>query len=173
MAKVTIPAGMANPLDKNANVKSITPDQRIDEQISKEGKYELTDNDTFRIEIYLTEKDKRWIIVDKPLGKTDGVKEHWVDFRMWTFEEEIGLKKQATNYDPLKRIHFMDNDLLNRLKVQRLMKAWSFEKDNSRLKLLHVNGILSDESYLSFTKLFPSIIRFVLERMNNVLEYNG
>jgi hypothetical protein len=169
MAKVSLP----NALDKTTGIQSIAPEKRIDEQISKPGKYELTDNDTFKIDIYLAKKDKRWIVLEKPDGKMEGVEAHWVEFRMWSFEEEIVLKKQATTYDQLKRIHFVDNDLLNRLKVQSLLKVWSFEKDNQRLKLLHVNGTLSDESYVAFTKLYPTIVRYVLERMNNVLEYNG
>ncbi len=92
---------------------------------------------------------------------------------MWTYAEEIELRKRASSFDAIKRVHYLDNDILNRLKIQILLKKWSFEGSNSRLKLLHVNGILSDESYNVFMKMHPNIIRYVLDRMNNILEYNG
>ena len=143
---------------------------RVDEKLMKPGKYEVTDQHIFKIEINLVFRDGRWVIVDSP-GKK--IETHEVIFRMWTYDEMVELRKLATNYDGQKRIHLTDNDVLNRLKVQRLIVSWTFERDNPRLKLLHVNGILSDESWQAFTKLQPNIITYIFEEMNRVYEFNG
>lgn len=144
---------------------------RVDEQLYKAGKYEITQDDCFRITFGLKRKENRWIILTakNPDSETDV---HWVEFRMWTFDEDIDMRKKATMYDAMKRIHYVDNDLLNRMKIQKLLKAWSFDEQNPNLKLLHVNGVLVDESYDAFKKLQPSIVRYIIEKMNDVLEFN-
>ena len=76
--------------------------------------------------------------------------------------------------DESKKIQdVLNNDLLNRLKVQRLMKTWTFDKDNPRLQLLHVNGVLADEGWENFKKLHTNITRHIIDQMNNILEYNA
>jgi len=151
-----------------------TPDSprgaRLDEALMKPGKYEVTLEHTFKVEVNLLLRNGRWVVVDNA-GR--GAESHEVIFRMWTYDEMIELKKMATSYDPQKRIHMIDNDLLNRLKVQRLMVSWTFDKDNPRLKLAHVNGVLSDESWGAFIKLQPNIVTYILDEMNRVYEYNG
>jgi hypothetical protein len=142
---------------------------RIDEQISKPGTYEITDNEEFKIELHMRQKDGRWVTCEEKLGE----KTHQVVFRMWSYEEEIELRKRATQYDSVKHWHFIDHDILNRLKIQRLMKSWSLEQDNARLKLLHVNGVMADESFNAVMKLHPNILRKIIEGMNEVLELNG
>jgi hypothetical protein len=147
---------------------------RLDIKLYKPGKYEVTKEDSFRVCIHIIHKDGRWIVLDPDEMKAErGVEKHWVDFRMWTFDEEIELRKAATTFDAQKRMHLIDHDVLNRLKVQRLLKSWSFSEGNDALKLFHQNGVLVDESYEAFTKLHPNIARYIIERMNNVLEYNG
>jgi len=142
---------------------------RVDEKLMKPGKYEVTDEHTFKVELSLVLRDKRWIVVE---GSNIGEK-HEIVFRMWSYDEMIELKKMATSYDPQKRLHMIDNDLLNRLKVQRLLVSWTFDRENPRLKLAHVNGVLTDESWLAFTKLQPNIVVYILDEMNRVYEYNG
>jgi hypothetical protein len=140
--------------------------ERLDEKLQGPGKYVVTKDKTFKVRFGLVEREGRWVVIKPESGGED----HWVEFRIWTFNEEVELRKMATIFDPLKKIHIVDNDYLNRLKVQRLMLSWSFDKANDKLKLLHVNGVLADEGWKAFTSLFPSIIRFVLESMNAVLE---
>jgi hypothetical protein len=143
---------------------------RLDEAIMKPGKYEVTNEHTFKIDVNLFLKDSRWVLVE---GRGKNVETHEVIFRMWTYEEMIELKKLATSFDPQKRLHMVDNDLLNRLKVQKLLVSWTFDKDNARLKMAHVNGVLTDESWTAFTKLQPNIVTHILDEMNRVYEYNG
>jgi len=150
-----------------------TEKPRVDLQIAKPGKYEITNNDTFKVEFYLKKINNRWIVLGDNKEKDNKIYKHWVEFRMWTFDEDVELRKKSMMYDSVKRINFIDNDQLNRLKVQKLLKAWSFEDDNPNLKLHHVNGVLTDESWDAFRKLHPNIVRYILEKMNDILEFNG
>jgi len=161
--------------DANTGKKDLDGSKPIDEQLYQAGKYEVTNEHTFKIEFFLqVKKDRndkeRWIVLD---NKVEDSELHWAEFRMWNYEEEIELRKFATTYDPLKRMHFVDHDVLNRLKIQRLLLAWSFEKDNLRLKLHHVQGVLTDDCYKMFMKLFPNIVKRIVEGMNNILDFNG
>jgi len=154
--------------------EGLDPSKTIEEQLYEAGKYEVTKEHTFKVEFLLDKvnngESERWIIVDK---KTKSTEEHWAEFRIWTYEEEIEFRKLATTYDPLKRMHFVDHDILNRIKVQRLLLGWSFEKDNLRLKLHHIQGVMTDECYKMFMKLFPNIVKRIIDGMNSVLDYNG
>lgn len=144
--------------------------ERLDEKLTKPGKYEVTPEDTFTVDIWLKRVDKRWILCN-PSDK--GASKEEVVFRMWNYDEMVGLKKMATSYDPIKRIHMVDQDALNRMKIQRFMLAWTLDKENPRLRIYHVNGVMVDESWIAFTKLYPNIIVFIVERMNMVFEFNG
>lgn len=142
---------------------------RVDEQLLEPGEYEITDSEDFTIELPLIKKDKRWAIAfDCPPEKI-----HKVVFKMWSYECGIDLRKKATQYDDLKRVHFIDHDLLNRLKMQKLIKSWTFEHENSRLKLFHINDVLTDESFKAIMSLHPNILKYIVEKMNEVLEFNG
>jgi hypothetical protein len=143
---------------------------RLDEKLMKPGKYEVTPEDTFTIDIFLKRVEKRWVLCN-PSDK--GAMKEEVVFRMWNYDEMIESKKMATNYDPLKRIHMVDHDVLNRLKIQRFMVAWTFDKENPRLRIQHVNGVMTDETWKAFTKLHPNIITHLIERMNAIYEFNG
>lgn len=154
-------------------VKPIVPDKRIDDQLAKPSKYEITEKSTFDVKFYLVDVEGRWLPYDSRMEKVEGSEEHCVTFRMWKFLEAIDLQRKSTSFDPTKRIHYTDQDLLNRLKIQSLLKEWSFEKFDPKLKLLHVNGVLVDESYNKFINLHPNIVRYVVDRMNLVLEHNG
>lgn len=172
MAKVEAKPNMEVKQDIKAEVKSLESPRgvRLDERLMKPGKYEVTDDHTFKVNLNLYPKDGRWVVVETA-GKN--IESHEIVFRMWTYEEMIELKKMATTYDIQKRTHMIDHDLLNRLKVQRLMVSWTLDRDNPRLKLAHVNGILTDESWAAFAKLQPNIATYVLDEMNRVYEYNG
>jgi hypothetical protein len=165
MSKKVIPSRP----DTSVPKKEPDKEPRVDEQIYKSGKYEITDEEDFRIDIYLRQQEKRWVI-STPDQATDT---HWVKFRMWSYDEELVMRKKATQYDQIQRTHFLDRDLMNRLKLQTLLKSWSFDKENPKFKLLHVNGILVDESFHAVMNLHPNILKYIIDRMNNVLEYNA
>jgi len=143
---------------------------RIDESLMKAGKYEITPETTFTVTIHAREKDGRWVLANGP-GK--GIETNTVVFRLWSYDEMIELRKMATNFDKEKRIHMIDPDTLNRLKIQRLMLSWTFDKDNPRLRLWHVNGVLTDEAWRAFAVLQPNLSSFIIDEMNRVYEFNG
>ena len=134
------------------------------------GKYEVTPDQTFTVSILVKEFKGRWIIADRADKQTE---EHNIVFRIWSYEEMIDLRKRCTNYDISRRMSISDNDLLNRLKIQKLMVSWTFGKDNPRLNIQHVNGVLTDESWKAFTKLSSSIAERIILEMNTVLDYGG
>jgi len=150
--------------------KKEPPLPRLDEKLMKPGKYEVTKEDNFTVEIWLKKQDRRWLLCQ---SNDKGATREEVVFRMWTYDEMVELRKLATNYDPLKRIHTVDQDALNRMKVQRFLVAWTFNRDNPRLNIQHVNGVMTDESWGAFTRLQPNICSYILERMNLIYEYNG
>jgi hypothetical protein len=159
---------------KKKDTEKVNPNQpRVDRQIMDNGQYEIPNEGyRFKVYVYLAEIDGRWVVVEDEFKGKKGVREHWCEFRMWTFKEELALKKKATVYDDLKRIHYLDTDALNQLKIQKLLVDWSFSEDNPNLEIKRQNNALLDESYDAFTKLFPSIIRSITNKMNDVLEYN-
>lgn len=150
-------------------VESLEKNRPVDEQIYEPGDYEIRDTDEFVVKLYLRLMDGRWVITDE----RNAERKHSVTFKMWNYETELTLKKQATDFDAEKRYPFVDYDVLNRLKVQKLLKSWTFDRDNPNLKIHTVGDVLTDESYRKFMKLHPNIIKYIINRMNEVLELNG
>lgn len=143
---------------------------RVDERLMVPGTYEIIpDNNTFTVDVHLIQVDGRWIRAEKA---GSGVHSESAVFRMWTFQEMVDLRKMATSFDASKRMHMVDNDALNRLKVQKLLMSWTFSDKNERLKIHRNQGTLTDESWTNFTKLQANIAQALIEGMNNVLEFN-
>ena len=92
---------------------------------------------------------------------------------MWTYAEELAWRREAQEFDNVNRQFKTNLDKFNELKVRHLLKRWSFEEYDPKFKLLHVNGVLADESYNVFKGFFPVIIDQLLFMMNRVLENNG
>ena len=143
--------------------------QRLDVRLMKPGKYETNHNATFTVDVYLRRADKRWVVMS---GPGEGIEHEEVVFRLWGYDEMVEMRKMATTYDQKKRLHMIDHDLLNRLKIQRLLVSWTFGVGNQRLKLHHVNGVMVDESWDAFKNLSTNIIEYIAARMNDVYERN-
>ena len=144
-------------------------EQRVDEQLLPPGKYEITPESKFKIEFWLKKVDDRWVFAQK--GR-DAIKEE-VTFRMWTYDEMIDIRRKANSYDQLKRMYWVDVDMMNRMKVQKLLTSWTLDRENPRLKIHHVGGVMTDESWKVFTRLQPNISRYIIDKANEILEYNG
>lgn len=142
---------------------------RKDDKLMSPGKYEVSPEDIFVVDMYLKQDGRRWVLSTPEKSACHET----VSFRMWTYDEMVDLRKQATSFDPMKRIHLVDQDALNRLKVQKLVTSWSFDKDNPRLRIQHVNGTMTDESWTAFSRLHPNICSFILDSMNFILECRG
>ena len=141
----------------------------VAEKLMEPGDYEVTDSHTFEVKINLLKKDGRWQVVKGG----EGVDSHTCVFRLWKYDEMVGLKKQATSYDTTRRIHTVDQDVLNRLKIQKLLVSWTFGDHNPRLKIHRVQGVLTDESWDNFKRLQTNIIDYIFRGMNEVLDFNG
>jgi hypothetical protein len=143
---------------------------RLDETLMEPGDYEVTIESTFTIEIYLKPHKNRWQVVS---GPGEEVRKESVTMRMWTYDEMVELRKRATAYDSGKRMHVVDHDALNRLKAQKLFVSWTFQERNKRIMMVKHQGVMVDESWKKFTRLQPSIIKYIFDKMNEVYEYNG
>ena len=158
-----------------ANGKSAMPppmqpsSKTIDDSLNKPGKYEVSEASDFTIELFLRFHKGRWILMEHEDSKTEN---HKVVFRMWTYNEMVELKKMATTFDLRKKVHELDNDLLNMLKIKRFLKSWTFGEKNKRLEIQHVGGTMTDEGWTAFTRLQPSIAQYIIDEMNAVFEYN-
>jgi hypothetical protein len=151
-------------------IKPLNATDRIDQALMKAGKFEITPEMNFTIKIFLKEMNGRWVLMNRA---GVGTEEHEVVFRMWTYNEMIEMKKMSTNFDDKKRMHLTDNDMLNRLKIQRFMLSWTFDRDNPRLKIQHVHGVMTDEGWDAFIRLQPNIATYIIEEMNKVYDFNG
>ena len=152
-------------------VKKVDNTPRIDSTLKEAGKFELGANESFTLKFGLVEFEKRWLIAKEDEG--EGVTPCWVKFKMWSFEEEVGLKSQATQWDSNKRMHTLNNDFFNRLKIQKLLLDWSFTEEIENFKLHRVQNVLTDESFARFLLLQRNICSHIIDNMNRVLEYNG
>lgn len=144
---------------------------RRDRVLMEPGEYEVTKGSVFTIEVPLRRRqdDSWWVVVDREDAEV--VEE--VEFRMWTYDEMVEMRKLATKYDQLRRVHMIDNDELNRLKIQRFMQSWTFDKDNPRLELHHVNGVLSDEAWNKVKMLQTNILKYIIDEMNKRYEFGA
>lgn len=134
------------------------------------GKYECGDDDTFTIRVHTKQVDEgRWIIVDE---KDPEAEHHEVIVRMWGFTLETEMRRNAMRYDRQERVHYTDFDALDQMKIRRLLVSWTFAKENDRLKLWHINNVLSDESWKAFCHIHRNILRYIVAQMNAVLEGN-
>lgn len=130
-------------------------------------RYFVKPDSTFRVVFGVFERDGRLI----PCGAdTEGCEQHWIEFRIWNFKEETQLKKMCSEFDTVNRVHKIDNDKLDRLKVQKLFVNWSFGEKDPDLVLHPINGIMPDADVEKFFSLYPAIIHHLLDCMNLVLE---
>ena len=137
-------------------------------------KYEVTPDSVFYIKFGIVPKDGRIIVIpEDDVDFEKNAEAHWVKFKMWTYEQELEWKNQATEYDSIKRIHALNSDKLNEIKLRNLLVSWSFGEKEDSLKLFHIGGLLTDESLKTFYSLYPVVVRYIVECMNDVLEFNN
>ena len=135
--------------------------------------YEVRPDSVFYIKFGVVPRDGRMLVIpEDDVDFEKDAEKHWVKFKMWSYEQELEWKNDATEYDNSKRVHTLNADKLNEIKIRNLLLDWSFGEKEDSLKLFHINEILTDESLKVFNRLFPTIVRYIVERMNEVLEFN-
>lgn len=165
MPKIQEKAGAPKPRGQKQEV-------RHDVVLMEPGEYEVTRSSTFTIKVPLCRRaeDDGWWVVAKP--EAAEVTEEVV-FRMWGYDEMVEMRKLATKYDTVRRVHMIDHDVLNRLKMQRFMLSWTFDKENKRLELHHIGGVLSDETWDKVRRLQTNILKHIIDEMNERYEFGG
>lgn len=137
-------------------------------------KYEVRPDSDFTIKFCLGFKDGRVVVyTEDAYLKLPDLEQHWVRFRMWKYDEELLWKNQSMEFDQMTRNFKLNSSKLDELKIRHLIKDWSFIEADEKFRLLHVNRVLSDESYDIFKGFFPTIINNIIFMMNQVLEQNG
>ena len=137
-------------------------------------KYQVTKDSVFVIKFGIDFYDQRLIVINEyQVDDYPESQSHWVKFRMWTYKQQINWKDECMRFNNESRSFIIDNNKLNQLKVRRLIKDWSFAEHSDKFKLLHTNGVLSDQSYQIFKGFYPNVINAIIERMNRILQYNG
>ncbi len=141
---------------------------------AQRSKYEISPDSYFVVKFGLFQReDGRFVPIKEESVETMPTAElHWVKFRMWNYAEELKWKSEFLEYNPATKTQFLNNDKLNERKIRRLLLDWSFGENDDKMKLLHCDGRLSDESYALFMRLYPSIASTIVDLMNLVLESN-
>ena len=135
--------------------------------------YEAGQDTVFYVKFGIVPIDGRIIVIkEDDVDFEKNAESHWVKFKMWTYEQELEWKNESTEYDSTKRVHTLNADKLNEIKIRNLILKWSFGEKQDSLKLFHVNDLLTDESLKVFYSLYPSVVRYIVEGMNDVLEFN-
>ena len=157
--------------EEQKEIKTISKNSIVKPDV-KYTKYEVSPDSEFTVKFCLGFEEDGRIMAYKEDSylRLEGLEQHWAKFRMWTFKEELDWKSQCMEFDPVSR-GFKQNILkLNEIKIRRLIKDWSFANVDPKFKLLHVDGVLSDESYNVMMGFNPVIMDNLIVLMNNVLE---
>jgi len=133
-------------------------------------KWQLQDNETFRIRFNLNEVEKKRITLRLDETKNSNTVEHWVEFKMWDYNTMIAMRKLATKYHKESGSFYVDHDHFNDLKIKNLLVDWSFGQVDAQMKLQHHNNVLTDDSFKMFRSLYPWIVSAIVNKMNIILE---
>lgn len=136
-------------------------------------KYQINKDTIFYIKFgiaYIKEQQDRLIIVQYDKSNKE-VENHWLKFRMWSYQQCNRLKDSCCEQDMYKN-YIYNKTKLFRTKIKYLLLDWSFKESNPDMKLMHVNGILSDQSINDFMNLHPNILFHIESELNKILENN-
>jgi len=158
---------LSKPLEQNTSIPIKTTIPTIPST-----KYELTKDSVFKVKFTIGfDEFNNLGIVDEDLENYEKLEHHWVEFRMWTYGEEIQWRNQCISFSEENKMHVLDTMKFDELKIRNLIKCWSFEKAEAELKLLHINDYLVDESYnFVMNSLHHHIVKHIIDGMNQELD---
>lgn len=133
-------------------------------------KWTIKEDEQVRIRFAIFEPDNGKIMLTTLEDKRKSTKEHWIDIKLWNYEKMIEMRKKAQKYHLDSRSFYIDQDILNDLKLKELIIDWSFGHEDPHMKLHHVNGILTDESLKIIKSLYPWVLEHIINKINLVLE---
>lgn len=136
-------------------------------------KYQITKDSIFYIKFgvsFVKEEEDRIIIVQYDKSLSD-IQNHWLKFRMWTYQQCNKFKDMCCEQDQYKNYVYNKSKLF-KTKIKNLLLDWSFKQSDPNMRLMHVNGVLSDQSINDFMRLHTNILFYVQKQLNNVLQAN-
>ena len=133
-------------------------------------RWQLQENETFRIRFNLDEVKNKRIRLHLDENKNTNTVDHWVEFKMWDYSVMIAMRKRATKYHKESGSFYVDHDLYNDLKIRSLLVDWSFAQLDPHMKIQHNNNSLSEDSFKMFRSLYPWVVTAIINKMNLVLE---
>lgn len=160
----------------NNNVQKVEIKKQVKEEKKEKKsftKYEVSKESFFVIKFGLIQNEQRInVIPDSDVQFYSEAQHHWVKFRMWNYKEQLEWKENCMKFNQQSRSFLIDSNKLNEIKIKRLILDWSFGQIDTKFKLLHCGGVLSDESYQVILGFFPVIINNIINMMNGVLQGN-
>lgn len=130
-------------------------------------KWQLKDDETFRIRFALDEGGERVTFVQR---ENKDIETHWAEFKMWDYSTMVQLRKAATIYNKESGSFYVDTDRFNDLKIRYLLRDWSFGHIDPQMKIHHNQGMLIDSCFEIFKSLYPCVVNEIITRMNTILE---
>lgn len=136
-------------------------------------KYQITKDSTFYIKFgieFIEQQQDRIVITQYDKANTN-IQNHWLKFRMWSYQECNRFRDLCCQQDQYRNYVYNKTKLF-KMKVKHLLLDWSFKQSDPNMRLMHVNGILSDQSIDDFMRLHTNILFYVQRQLNNVLQAN-
>lgn len=133
-------------------------------------KYEIRQDTMFYIRFGITWSDERLIVCEQDKLNKD-VQSHWLKFRMWTFEQCNQIKNKCCQLDQYRN-YVYNKVKLFRNQLKYLLVDWSFGVNDSNMRLMHVDKVLSDQSINLIMNMHPNILFFVQESLKDILQGN-
>jgi hypothetical protein len=90
-----------------------------------------------------------------------------IEFEYPEYSEELDAKKNATTYDEVRGIHYVDNDVISEWRIKRCLIRWNL---HLRLKgfckrVSKYNKMLTDESWEDFKRLPPLVRKAIINKL--------
>lgn len=136
-------------------------------------KYQITKDTTFYIKFgiaFIKQQQNRIVIVQYDKANSQ-IQNHWLKFRMWTYQQYNKFRDLCCEQDQYRN-YVYNRSKLFKMKIKHLLLDWSFKQSDPNMRLMHVNGILSDQSIDDFMRLHTNILLHVQNQLNNVLQAN-
>lgn len=136
-------------------------------------KYQVTKDSIFYIKfgIQFIEQEQDRIVIVQYDKANPNIENHWMKFRMWNYQQYNSFRDACCQLDQYKN-YIYNRPKLFKIKIKHLLLDWSFKQSDPNMKLMHVNGILSDQSIDDFMRLHTNILMYVQRQLNNVLQAN-
>lgn len=167
MAQQKMKKQKENSVSQSVNSNKLVVDKAV------YNKYQIGKDSIFYIKFgvsFIKQQQDRMIIVQYDKANQD-IQNHWLKFRMWTYQQCNKFRDLCCQQDQYRNYVYNKSKLF-KMKIKHLLLDWSFKDEQPTMRLMHVNGILSDQSIDDFMRLHTNILFYVQRQLNNVLQAN-